>query len=798
MIQKKVVVMLFILAVLCSVCGQTDAICAETQTKVYITEGTLNHALNRTMNIGEKRTGWKIELNNKRTVKSAQWISTDTSIMTVEGNEKGATVTAHKEGTAKLLLTVVTNKEETVTNDCIISVVTKLEEKDQPAGYVKSSANFYRGASTDSEIRNTGGKGQKLTVIALCGDFFRVRLPKDYEFGDTLDQETTYAKKSDITIPITQVRLKETEETNTVRLGETVQLSVEYQPELATEKDFIWKSSNPDLVSVSQSGKVSAKKTGSAIVSILEQNSGETASCKFVVTREMPLRASVSKPKLYIKKDNDFRGNYISWHGLSQAKQYKLYIGLWNKKKKKVVYRTKNSTKNSYYDTDIIKGKKYHYYVIGYDAEGKQLAKSKKVKIKATAPELTVEAVSMNQLRLDWKEKKSKNLRGVKGYRIYRSEKEHGTYKCIKNIKKKKTFSWTDSKRKSGKKYFYKICAYQKTKGKIKNGSKSFVASAMTYSTVYEMTNWNYFNSMKKAWNGVYMQRGKVTEQQSTAIMNQYGIELEGKKQYPYVKYHLTTDTLYIHIYVDYCTYTKEKGKLVRHPVQDQQFMCDGKVEKGTYKQEFEKGLVSGYSMRIEGTAEDFAPGVNFDTKLILHEKGTDKFHDNQCFLNVKIGGECEKGCLYNHWFHANAIYGESVFCTDSYLYMPRNDQLRDHETLEGFHDCAMHEMGHILGLDDAYVTTDKNGKEVKRLIYNDETCFVLENLKRNNIMNGYREEMTMTENDIEMILYAYGRCVRDAEEVMQSYKRYNLDGDSYSISDVIRNRKDEGNGEAN
>lgn len=796
--QKRLVVMLWLLAMLCSVCRRTDTVRAETQTKVYITEGALNHALNRTMNAGEMRVGWKIELNNGRTVKSARWTSTDTSIMTVEGNEKGATVTAQKEGTAKLVLAVITNKEETVTNDCIISVITKLEEKDQPAGYVKSSANFYRGASIESEVRNTGGKGQKLTVIALCGDFFRVRLPKDYEFGDTLNQDTTYAKKSDIAIPVTQVRLKETKETRTVRLGETIELSMEYQPELATEKDFLWKSSNPDLISVSQSGKVLAKKTGSAVISVQEKSSGKTDSCKFIVTRQMPLSASVSKPRLYIKKDNDFRGNHISWHGLPKAKQYKLYIGLWNKKKKKVIYRTKNSTKKSYYDTDIIKGKRYHYYVKGYDAEGKLLAKSKKVKIKATAPQLTAEPISMGQIRLDWKEKRSKNLRGIKGYRIYRSEKEHGTYKCIKNIKRKKTFSWTDSKRKSGKLYFYKICAYQKRKGKTKNGSKSAAASAKTYNTISEMTNWNYFNSMKDVWNGVYMQRGKVTEQQSTAIMNQYGFELADEKEYPYIKYHLTTDTLYIHIYVDYCTYTEQNGKLVRHPVQDQQFMYHGQAQGGTYKQEFENGLYTGYRMRIEGNAEDFAPGVNFDTRLILHEKGKETVHKDQRFLNVKIGGECEKNCSFNHWFHANIIYGGSVSSATSYLYMPRNDQLQGHETLQGFRDCAMHEMGHILGLDDAYSTGDKNGYEVKRLIYNDETCFILMDRTRDNIMNGYRKEMTMTANDIEMILYAYGHCIKYSDKVLQSYKDYILNLKSYNISDVIRNRKDERNGGTN
>lgn len=592
--------------------------------------------------------------------------------------------------------------------------------------------------------------------------------------------------------------MREAQETRTVRLGETVELTNEYQPQLATEKDFLWKSSNEEIVSVSQSGKVLAKKTGSAVISIQEKNSGKTDSCKFIVIRELPLKATTSKPKLYIEKDNDFRGNYIRWYGLTKAKQYKLYIGLWNKKKKKIIYKVKTLKKKSYYDTNIAKGKNYHYYVKGYDANGKLLAKTKKVKIKATAPQLTAEPISMDQIRLDWKEKKSKYLKGIKGYRIYRSEKEHGTYKCIKNIKKKKTFSWTDSKRKSGKLYFYKICAYQKRKGKTKNGSKSAAASAKTYNTISEMTNWNYFNSMKDVWNGVYMQRGKVTEQQSTAIMNQYGLEMKDGKKYPYIKYHLTTDTLYIHIYVDYCTYTEENGELVRHPIQDQQFMYQDQAQGGTYKQEFDNGLYTGYRMRIEGNAEDFAPGVNFDTRLILHEKGKEAVHKDQCFLNVKIGGECNKGCSYNHWFHAHTMFGGSVFSSDSYLYIPRNDQLKYPESLQAFRDCAMHEMGHILGLDDAYSVEDKNGNAVIRLIYNDETCHRIHRGRLDNIMNGNRDEMTMTTNDIEMILYAYGHCIKYSDKVLQSYKDYILNLESRNISDVIRNRKDEGNGETN
>lgn len=148
-----------------------------TEVKVFITEGTLGHALNRSMTVGEVRKGWGIELNKKRTVKSAVWSSSDTSILTVEGNNQEATVTTHKEGTAKILLTVDTNENETVKHDCIVSSITNLSETERAVGYVKSQATFYRGASEECEVRNTAKADQELTVIALCGAYYRVKLP---------------------------------------------------------------------------------------------------------------------------------------------------------------------------------------------------------------------------------------------------------------------------------------------------------------------------------------------------------------------------------------------------------------------------------------------------------------------------------------------------------------------------------------------------------------------------------------------------------------------------------------------
>ena len=51
------------------------------------------------------------------------------------------------------------------------------------------------------------------------------------------------------------------------------------------------------------------------------------------------------------------------------------------------------------------------------------------------------------------------------GYVIYRATKKAGKYKVVKTINKKSTTTWTNKKLKKGKKYFYKIKVYKKSKG---------------------------------------------------------------------------------------------------------------------------------------------------------------------------------------------------------------------------------------------------------------------------------------------------------------------------------------------
>lgn len=97
----------------------------------------------------------------------------------------------------------------------------------------------------------------------------------------------------------------------------------------------------------------------------------------------------------------------------------------------------------------------------------------------------------------------------------------------------------------------------------------------------------------------------------------------------------------------------------------------------------FKEGIKEAYSdVQVRGNKGDFKKGINFNTKLIVHEKGgKEKYHSKQQFIEVLIGGECpnctEKG---DHWYHAGSNDNASGYTDYDYdycIYMPTNEQVR-------------------------------------------------------------------------------------------------------------------------
>lgn len=75
--------------------------------------------------------------------------------------------------------------------------------------------------------------------------------------------------------------------------GENEQLYATITPDNATNKNVQWSSSEPSIVTVDNNGKVTAKKRGTAIITVMSTDGGYTASCTVNVTNP-PLTAQGS------------------------------------------------------------------------------------------------------------------------------------------------------------------------------------------------------------------------------------------------------------------------------------------------------------------------------------------------------------------------------------------------------------------------------------------------------------------------------------------------------------------------
>ena len=82
-------------------------------------------------------------------------------------------------------------------------------------------------------------------------------------------------------MPVTSVKINST--AKTLAPGATFQLAAWPQPTNATNKAVTWSSSNTTVATVSSTGVVTAKKKGTATITVKTADGGKTATCKITV-----------------------------------------------------------------------------------------------------------------------------------------------------------------------------------------------------------------------------------------------------------------------------------------------------------------------------------------------------------------------------------------------------------------------------------------------------------------------------------------------------------------------------------
>lgn len=170
----------------------------------------------------------------------------------------------------------------------------------------------------------------------------------------------------------------------------------------------------------------------------------------------------------------------LTWKASAYADGYEIYRATSKNGKYKRVSCIPSRVHTLYYDTDVKAGKTYYYKIRTYRsftiASTLNGSFSSKVKVTVTVGPTTLTKAEgkVNAVLLKWKKSE-----GASGYDIYRATSKKGKYSKIKRISKGSTLTYTDTKAKTGKTYYYKVKAYVKKSGKEYKAKDSNILHAI-------------------------------------------------------------------------------------------------------------------------------------------------------------------------------------------------------------------------------------------------------------------------------------------------------------------------------
>jgi lactocepin len=175
---------------------------------------------------------------------------------------------------------------------------------------------------------------------------------------------------------------------------------------------------------------------------------------------------------------SDYNKLTVSWAKVSGATGYEVYRATSKTGKYSKVATIKSGGTVRYADSKLTTGKTYYYKVLAYRTEkGKKQAGpyskivSGKPALKAPTGVKTAKAGSTS-IKVSWSKSN-----GASGYEVYRATSKSGKYTSVKTLKSGTARSFTDTKLKKGKTYYYKVRSYRLVKGKKVYSSFSTVVS---------------------------------------------------------------------------------------------------------------------------------------------------------------------------------------------------------------------------------------------------------------------------------------------------------------------------------
>lgn len=196
---------------------------------------------------------------------------------------------------------------------------------------------------------------------------------------------------------------------------------------------------------------------------------GQTVYSKFKT--DLTIKTALGKTTLTNATAPAYNQVKITWGKVAGASGYRIMRAESSKGSYKEIAKTGTTT--SYIDkSKVIPGKTYYYKVSAYRTVNGSKVYSTESSVKSAKPAIakakaTVTAQSKKAV-VKWSK-----VNGASGYEFYYATSKNGSYKMAKRITKSTTVSFTHSKLKKGKTYYYKVRAYRTVDGQRVYGAYS-------------------------------------------------------------------------------------------------------------------------------------------------------------------------------------------------------------------------------------------------------------------------------------------------------------------------------------
>ncbi len=224
------------------------------------------------------------------TFKNIKWSSTNEDVITVDAQGR---VTAVGGGKAAVRCTSVDNPM--VSAACTVTVKVKATGIALSSTAVKLyegktktiSATIYPADATNTSVK-WKSQNSKVAKVSKSGKITAVNPGTTYITGTTANGKYTAKCKVTVLEIVYSKKITLSKTSLTLSDGKSTVLTEKISPSDTTNKTVMWSSSNTKIAKVSEDGKVTAVKPGTAYIYCKVLDSGKTAKCKVTVKKVTP------------------------------------------------------------------------------------------------------------------------------------------------------------------------------------------------------------------------------------------------------------------------------------------------------------------------------------------------------------------------------------------------------------------------------------------------------------------------------------------------------------------------------